>query len=190
MPEKEFDVIYILGKGDGWEDIKDAPKGSVIFGTNDCFLRTPEVTHTFHMHDLNAFLENQDTHSSTKLCVEYAKERPDMPFFTVKEFKQMPSAKLYPLKEIIDHFKVCYFTSTIEYMIAYALWKGCNELKYRGVNMTVKNEYIEQKPGMEFWTGMAMGMGVKVELQHPHTSLLKTKNGLLYGYLINQWRVD
>jgi len=47
--------VYILGKGDGWDKIKEAPKGSVIYGVNDACLRTPEVTHTFHMHDLKDF---------------------------------------------------------------------------------------------------------------------------------------
>jgi hypothetical protein len=184
------DTIYILGKGDGWREIENAPKGSIIYGTNDAFLRTPEVTHSFHMHDLKAFLEKPDTHSSTKLCIEHAKLKPEMEFYTIKPFPEIKQAKLYPLDEIIDHFKVCYFTSTIEYMIAFALWKGVKNLKLYGCNMSVKQEYIEQKPGMEYWVGRAVGMGVNVELQHQYTSLLKTKNSLLYGYLINQWRVD
>ena len=183
-------TVYILGKGEGWDEVEKAPKGSIIYGVNDAFLRTPEVTHTFHMHDLNKFIEDPKTRSSTKLCVEHAKDKPEMEFFTCKPFKQIKHAQLYPLEEIVDHFKVCYFSSTIEYMIAYALWKGADHLKLLGCNMSVKQEYIEQKPGMEYWIGRAAGMGVQVDLQHHYTSLMKTKDSLLYGYLIPQWRAD
>jgi len=182
-------LIHILGKGDGWEAIKEVPKGEIVYGCNDAFLRTPTVTHTFHMHDLEAFYKDKNTHSSTKLCVEHIKDHPEMEFYTVKAWDMIPTAKEYPLQEVVKRFGTCYFTSSIEYMIAYALMKGATKLKFYGINMTVKQEYIDQKPGVEFWLGMAKGMGVEYELQHEYTSLMKTRDGLLYGYLINQWRV-
>lgn len=185
-----FDTVHILGKGDGWDEIKNVPKGSVVFGCNDAFLRTPEVTHAFHMHDLKAFYEQEKTHSSTKLCMEYAKDHPDLKIYTTKAWKRFPQAEEYPLHEIVEHFKTCYFTSSIEYMIAYALWKGVKTLKFYGCNMTVKFEYEIQKAGMEYWIGVARGMGVNIQLQPKYTSLLKSRSGLLYGYNIKQWKTE
>jgi len=178
-------IVNILGKGDGWEEIKNAPAG-INYGINDAFLRTPEIDVTFHMHDMEAFLKDPKTNSSTKLCIEYANANPDKEFYTIYQWNKIPHSKAYPFEEISERFKTNYFASTIEYAIAYALWKGCDVMNLYGINMTVKQEYIDQKPGCEFWIGMAMGMGVEVNLQWEHSSLLKTRNGLLYGYNLKQ----
>jgi len=185
----ESRIVHILGKGEGWHAIKDVPKGSNIYGINDAFLRTPEVTKTFHMHDLEIFLKKPSTHSSTNLCIQHANEKPEMDFYSLYAWNKIPHCKEYPLNEITERFHTSYFTSSIEYAIAYALWEGVDELYLHGINMTVKQEYIDQKPGVEFWIGVAKGMGVKVHTQDEYTSLLKSRNGLLYGYNIRQWKV-
>lgn len=182
----DHSVVNILGKGQGWERIEYQKEG-IIYGCNDAFLRTPEVAITFHMHDLEEYYHDEARGSSTRLCVDAANENPNMEFYTIYKWDRIPHSKEFPLDEIIKEFGVCYFTSTIEYMIAYAIWKGAKKLNYFGVNMTVEQEYIEQKPGVEFWTGIAMGRGIEVNLQHDVTSLLKTKSGELYGYFKPQW---
>ena len=184
--------VTILAKGDGWskiDEIKNLPieERGPIYGTNDCFLRTPEVDITFHMHDLEEYFHDDLRASSTRLCMEHANANPEKPFISLYEWEKVPHCQAYPLQEIIDHFGVCYFSSSVEYMIAYALYHGCKEINFYGVNMSDQQEYIEQKPGVEFWCGLATGMGCKINYQHEYTSLLKTKNGKLYGYFVDQW---
>jgi hypothetical protein len=188
-PEKL--VVNILAKGDGWDEIESAPPG-LIYAINDAFLRTPGVNATFHIHDMEAFYNDPKTHSSTKLCIDAAIDNPEMDFFTTKNWKKIPHSKAYPLDEVSEYFGTSYFASTIEYAMAYAMWKHREPgiMNLYGVNMTVKQEYIDQKPGVEFWVGMAMGRGWKVNLQKGHTSILKTRNGLLYGYNSKQFGVN
>jgi len=183
-------VVYLLGKGDGWDAIKDVPKGSVIYGVNDACLRTPEVTHTFHMHDLKDFHNNKVTESSTRLMINHCQEHPEMPLYTVRRYKEFPNCILYPLEEVTDYFKLPtpYFSSGPEYMIAWAIKEGFEEMYLYGLNMSSHEEYYEQKPGMEFWLGLALGRGMKVHMQWKQTSLLKTKDDKLYGYFMKQWR--
>jgi hypothetical protein len=183
--------VYLLGKGDGWEAINDVPKGSIIYGVNDACLRTPEVTHTFHMHDLKDFGKNKVTESSTRLMKLHCEKYPKMPLYSVRRYKDFPNIILYPLEDIVDYFKLpmAYFSSGPEYMIAWALREGFKEMTLYGLNMTVSDEYKDQKPGMEFWLGIALGMGVKVNLQHDKSSLLKCRDSKLYGYFMKQWRV-
>lgn len=181
-------IVNILAKGDGWNEIPDKPEG-LVYGVNDSFIRT-RCDVAFHMHDLDVWESREGAESSTKLVIQYANEHPEVEFYTVKPFSKIPHAKLYPLEEIIDHFKTNYFTNGISYMIAYALWKGATQLNLYGVNMTVKQEYIEQKPNVEYWLGRAEGMGVKVKYQWKYTSLMKAKDGLLYGYFMDQWKVE
>lgn len=186
-----YKTVNILAKGTGWDEIRNRKpsQDEETWGVNDSFLRV-KCDKTFHMHDLNVFAEQASSKSSTKLVTEWSKDYPDMEIFTTVPYNKIKNIVLYPLDDIVKHFGICYFTCTIDYMIAYALWKGVETLNYYGVNMSVKEEYKEQKPGVEFWTGMALGMGVKVGIQYPHTSLLKTKDDKLYGYLFEQWRPD
>ena len=197
--KREPKVINILGKGDGWRRILDDHaagklEGSITYGTNDVFVSVPFVDITFHMHKLDDFLANEKTRYSTELCIVEANKRPEMKFYAVEPFDAIPHLQEYPLKEIVDHFNMCYFACTIDYMLAYAikheeLGPG-DTINLYGVNMSVLKEYEDERPGVEHWLGRAMGMGIKVNLQHDVTSLFKTKTGLLYGYLIEQWRTS
>jgi len=181
-------IVNILGKGSGYDEMPENPEGEV-YGVNDAFIRNKSVSKTFHMHDLNEWETRKGSESSTKLVVEHANDRPEMEFFTVKPYKKIPHAQEYPLDEIVNHFGTTYFTNGISYMIAYALWKGATKINLYGVNMTVQEEYIAQKPNVEYWIGRAQGMGVEVSFQWRYTSLMKSKDGLMYGYFMNQYKV-
>lgn len=181
-------IINILGKGAGWNEIPDKPDG-LVYGINDACLRT-KVDVTFHMHHLDEFAINEHTESSTRLFKQYACDHPEMEIYTTRKWDEIPHAKEYPFEDIIDKFKICYFSCTVDYALAYALYAGAKQINLYGINMTVNEEYREQKPGVEFWCGMALGMGTKLIYQPRWTSLFKTRDGLLYGYKTNQWRVE
>ena len=71
-------------------------------------------------------------------------------------------------------------------MIAYALLKGAKEIELYGVNQAGSHEYVEERPAVEYWLGIAVGMGVKVTINGKNSQLLKFKGmygpGILYGY--------
>lgn len=198
----DWKIAHILGKGDGHKEINEIIKEpistrGVIYGVNDAFLRTPEVDITIHMHDLAKLFKQENTASSTRLCITRANKDPKKEFISINKYHKIPHCQEYPLEEICNYYKLplTYFTSGIEYIIAYSAWRAEQEgskledMYYYGCNMTVKQEYIEQIPGMHFWTGMMMGKGINVYFQHKYTSLLKTKDGSLYGYNIRQYRL-
>lgn len=181
--------VYLLGKGDGWDAIKDVPKGSIIYGVNDACLRTPEVTHTFHMHDLYNYGRDKVTESSTRLLVEHCKKHPEMELYSIKRYTNFPTCREYPLDDIIEHFNppITYFTSGPEYMMAWAIREEFEEIYFYGLNMSVGFEYQEQKPGMEYWLGIMHGKGIKTYLQHQECSLMKSRDSRLYGYFTRQF---
>lgn len=181
-------TINILGKGTGWNELPNKPDG-LVYGINDACLRT-HVDVTFHMHHLDEFAKQEHSASSTRLFVQYANEHPEMEVITTRLWKEIPNAKEFPLEDIIDRFKMCYFASTVDYAISYAIYQNAKEIRLYGINMSVNEEYREQKPGVEFWCGYAMGLGIKVIGQPLYSSLFKTRSGLLYGYLTNQWGVE
>ena len=71
----------------------------------------------------------------------------------------------YPYKEIVEEFGTEYFCSTIDYMIAYALYKGYGEIDI-GFHFLLGDvdftDSLWEKCGVEYWLGRAEGMGVKI----------------------------
>lgn len=102
---------------------------------------------------------------------------------------------LYPLKRIDEKFKAKgFFSNTISYMMAYAIdystkvVNGKVVLKDRafekiyiyGVDMLTKDEYELEKGGIEFWIGVARGLGIDVEISKG-SALCTTCTGKPYG---------
>ena len=87
----------------------------------------------------------------------------------------------------MDEMPVKYFTSTIAYMVAYAVYKEATEIEMYGCPLLAKEEYNEQRPCIEFWIGYAMGKGIKVTVHKP-TNILTAKPHMgLYGYEWDNW---
>ena len=93
--------------------------------------------------------------------------------------------KVYPIQTIVDYFGISYFTNTLAYMIAHAIYQDFEKIILHKLIVT-KSEpiYIEQKSCMEYWIGQAMGRGIQVEMTTDDSYLLKSdtfKNGF-YGF--------
>lgn len=101
-------------------------------------------------------------------------------------------SKQYPFKAVIRKFETDYFSDTIAYMLAYALHKYTYrrkdkvflkeplKLRLYGADMLEHGEYQLEKGGIEFWLGLARGLGAKVEISKG-SHLLRTYNGVRYG---------
>lgn len=86
----------------------------------------------------------------------------------------------YPLEEIIDFFRVDYFSCSLSYMVALAIYRGYEVIRFYGAGMGAAR-YLAQKGGVEFWLGVAIGRGIEI-YSSPETHLLKTVTGNRYGY--------
>ena len=90
----------------------------------------------------------------------------------------------YPRNEIIKKFGTDYFSSTVDYAIALALYRGYDDIHLYGVTLSIA-DYSRLKCGCDFWCGYAKGLGAKVTV-HGESSVMKTIDGLVYGYDIPQ----
>jgi hypothetical protein len=140
----------------------------------------------FQIHHSDSFkrqVAKRDVHGH----YDWLKENPlDIPIIMQYQHEEIPKSVGYPLREICDEFlgnlrrgdaKVKYFTSTLAYEIAYALYLGFERIELYGFEMSSGDEYIEQKGSAEFWMGIALGRGV--ELYLPDGCILLYSN--LYG---------
>lgn len=150
-------------------------------------------------------LVQQDGHKLDKLFLAhkqvYSKE--GNPFFDWEEINKQEidvvslhrvrglKATVFPLKRISEKFQTNYFSDTVCYMIAYAIDKSTdNELKLKedaytklrlyGVDMLEEEEYRHEKGGIEFWLGLAKGIGIGCEIS-PTSEVLSTITGKPYG---------
>jgi hypothetical protein len=89
-------------------------------------------------------------------------------------------SKIYPLKRISKKFNTEFFTNTICYMVAYALYKDYDEITIYGCDMYDKREYMWEKGGMEYWIGYGRGMGKIIRLA-PGGNLCRTMTGRPFG---------
>ncbi len=86
----------------------------------------------------------------------------------------------YPLKEVMEKFDTRYFTNTLSYMLALALYEGFERIRTYGVDAPYGGIYFMEKSGLEYWIGRLQQAGVIVDT-HDCSGILKTHDGLLYG---------
>lgn len=89
----------------------------------------------------------------------------NIPTYMVQAVPQIPKSITYPLKEIqewVKHPKLKrFFSSTISYMIAFALYSGYKFIELYGVHMSHEEEkYSIQRNSCEAWLNYGLGLGV------------------------------
>ena len=89
--------------------------------------------------------------------------------------------EIYPMDGILSKFNTRFFSNTIAYMMAYALYYDYKKIWFYGIDMMCNTSYIQEKGGVEFWMGVALGMGVEV-INTLGSSTGKTWDGKMYGY--------
>lgn len=94
------------------------------------------------------------------------------PIYTQEASPEIPDSVRFPREELIAKFGR-YFTNSIAWMIGHALHEGVDTIGLFGVDMAQDTEYRFQRPCCEYFIGMAIGMGVEVQIP-PESDLLKS----------------
>lgn len=107
---------------------------------------------------------------------------PDRPIYFVEPQPDIPAAVTYPLREMVAWCEankiVPYFTNSISYMIAMAIFDGYKTIGIWGVDMAADGEYEKERPSVEYWIGVAGKFGIDVILPK-ECELLKAR---FYGF--------
>jgi hypothetical protein len=160
--------VNIIGRGTGWEN---APCDELAWGVTLINLKRDVDL----VIDMNVYQDGR-WGEIEKLDAVKSREKAvlnNVPYIDLKT---------YPVDTIIKFFKTDYFSNTVDYALALAIYNGYTEIGLYGINMLRGSEYAYQKAGVEFWIGQAMGRGIKVTNHSPISTILKTRNGLVYGY--------
>jgi hypothetical protein len=111
----------------------------------------------------------------------WLQEKHGKPIYMEEVDRNVPDSKRYPLEEIfakIPGAHLHWFKSSPVYMIALALLMGYKEIDFFGLDMASNTEYGYQLPNFQFWVGVALGMGVKIDV----LSNEQFFTGAMYGY--------
>lgn len=117
----------------------------------------------------------------------WLREQHKYPLWMLDEYPEIPASKSYPLDEICDLYlpllkkgliKQQFFTSTVAYTVALAMFQGYECIQLYGVEMASDTEYHYQRDGVFFWLGMALSHGIEIYI--PEKSRLFSEP--LYGY--------
>ena len=170
--------------GDDWE----------VWGINELHRHhKPNLfTRWYEIHPITDFYE-QDGHKGDPAHLETLAQYP-IPVYMHEHYDDIPASVPFPRQEIIDHFNAMgvqgdYQTSSISWELAHALYLGAEEVGVFGVDMANNEEYVTQRPCLEYWIGIATILTGK-EVQVPDTSDLLTAFGQ-YGFpdMGNEMRV-
>ena len=156
--------IIIIGKALGWQL---APKEGEAWGLNDLIMNR-ELSLLFNVHK-----------SIPKIIIDKCNQN-NVSIVTLQKNDLVNNNIIYPLKEIIEDFNTDLFTNSIDYMIAYAIYKKYEQIDIYGVSMGSVYEYKFQKPSLEFWIGYALGKGIKINIFGDENSKLKIKGNICY----------
>lgn len=166
--------LVIIGKGSGWE--KAPYNGVQSWGITQIMLQRP-VDLVIDMNVYNDLrwgqAELDEAEVVKSLCLVN-----NIPYICLDN---------YPLREIVTRFDTDYFSSTVDYAIALALYRGFRQIDMYGVTMGSTTDYYKIKCGCDFWCGYAKGLGVDISV-HGETSVMRTIDGKIYGYDLNQRR--
>lgn len=143
----------------------------------------------FEIHDLDDGFRRWLPQYRDWVCQNHGK-----PLYINAPHPDAPHAKIYPKREVFAYFDkfltnqdgdpLHYFTNSVSWMLALAIYEGATEIGIYGVDMAqhgvgLKSEYAYQRPSVELWLGIAAGKGIKVTIPK-ESDLLKTPH--LYGF--------
>ena len=155
--------VQIVASGAGWQEFDVSKEIWILLKP---FLKCGFGTRIFSMDGFNINLVE-----SGKITKEQIIEKiGDIEFTTNENF---------PMDDIPEEQR--YFTNSVCYMIAMAILEGYERVELYGVNQMGLFEYMEQRRGVEFWVGYALGRGIEVVINEP-SKLLTNSADTPYGY--------
>jgi len=147
--------------------------------------KMPRVDCLMEMHKREWFCRKEIPRSMEYW--EWLKEPHPFPIYMLEKHPDIPASLTYPFREVCDAFlphllrgekPTEYFTSTTCYMIPLAILQGATRLELYGIEAATDTEYAYQRPGLEFWLGIAIGRGLEVSIR-PESMVC---NAIVYGF--------
>lgn len=168
MENQKNKRVSMVGFAPSWEETPWREEGE-IWCLNEGYKlmeqaarqgKNPRADRWFEIHNPDSPSKNTPEHRGWL-------QKTHIPVYMRKICEDIPSGRLFPFDAIMEwlkergHIGYRYFTNSISWMIAFALYEGFEEIHVYGVDMAqdaAKNgtsEYAFQKPSCEYMLGVA-----------------------------------
>jgi uncharacterized small protein (DUF1192 family) len=137
----------------------------------------PKCDAWFELHDL-PFLQAERNRPWSEPYFAHLKGL-KCPVYMQVPNSSVPNAVTFPADKITAEFGPVFLTSSIAWMLAFAILEGATEIAIYGVDMTASSEYEYERPGCQYYILEARKRGITVTI--PPQSDLDAPLPL-YGY--------
>jgi len=108
-----------------------------------------------HRHSYDQTIGRDHSHH------EWLQKQTDFPIYMMEKYNDIQCSCLFPKQQLLDKFRR-YFTNSISWEIALAIYEGFKKIYIYGVDMAQDSEYAFERPSVEFFCGYAEGAGIEV----------------------------
>jgi hypothetical protein len=143
-----------------------------IWGLNQLYIQWPMIgekaTRWFQIHHRREYdiaLRDHNHH-------DWLAKNNKMPIYMQNKEPDIPTSVPFPKNEMIDMFGT-YFTNSISWEIALAIYEGFETIAIFGVDMATDAEYREQRPSCEYFVGWGRALGITMYVP-PQSDLCKS----------------
>lgn len=175
--EKKLRKIAIVGTAPS--SVDEAPYGDnswEIWSLGANQVKIKRFTRWFELHTFDALAQ---ANALQPQRVEFFKKI-GKDLMIGHENPELPDAEMYPKDAIVGMFGK-YFTSSIAWMIALAIYEGADQIGIWGVDMIGDCEYSHQRACCEYLLGIARGRGINVAIA-PQSPLLRAQRMYAFEY--------
>ena len=170
---KKNERVAIVGFAPTWNQTPFKDETLDIWACNEFYLVGPRIDVLFELHSRHE-VENKERNRNHLGWLQTA----TIPIFMTHHFSDIPMSIPFPKDRIVEKYG-SYFTNTISWQIALAIEMGYKEIYLYGINMANDDEYKSQRPSVEYFIGLARGLGIKV---HVPDECDICKSWYLYGF--------
>jgi len=172
--------VIIIGKGNGWRDAPPLGADYIVWGVNDVICRR-DVDAVFQMDGIEDYVK-RGVVPQYEATLKAASEKAVPIYASTVCDESADVMQEYPLQFVASKVGDCYFSSSIDYMLALAIAERYDRIDLYGVLMRHHSEYQYQRPSAEYWIGFAKGRGIEVNIYGISSALCTMEQGKLYGY--------
>lgn len=174
--------------GTAWS-CKDAPFQDPdydFWGVAHCLMlpQIPKMDAVFEIH-LKSIWEKELDPRTQKPIIHNANNK-SIKTYLQEVDSEIPTSEKFPIKELTEKYRkyivesdYFYATNSIVWMIILGIDLGYEQIDMYGVHLECDQEWAFERPCVEYWLGVAAGLGIKVNVA---TAADVCRGSHLYGY--------
>jgi len=160
--------VGIVGTVISPEELKRRSRGFELWGINNLYSKFQEIPFSrwFEIHEFSCheglFTRRGRPTFGNRTINQYLKDLDSLkiPIYMRRKFKRIRQSRIFPFRKIMKKYG-SYFGCSMAWMTAMALDEGAEEIGFFGITLD-GNEYYYQRPSVEYFIGLAKGMGIKI----------------------------